>query len=79
MTELRKIDVAAASKKFGWPAWLGDAGGKRIRTLGPTLTKVSAATLPKGDPRTTGWGRVLSSGPLMEIGGITVFHAAGAA
>src|ERR1700719_3491180 len=40
------------------------AGGKRIRTLGPTLTKVSAGVLPKGDPRTTGWGPVLSSGPL---------------
>jgi hypothetical protein len=55
------------------------AGGKRIRTLGPTLTKVSAGMLPKGDPRTTGWGPVLSSAPLMEIGGITAFHAAGAA
>src|ERR1700719_2000953 len=40
------------------------AGGKRIRTLGPTLTKVSAGVLPKGDPGTTGWGPVLSSGPL---------------
>jgi hypothetical protein len=40
------------------------AGGKRIRTPGPTLTKVSVGVLPKGDPGTTGWGPVLSSGPL---------------
>jgi hypothetical protein len=32
------------------------AGGKRIRTPGPTLTKVSVGVLPKGDPGTTGWG-----------------------
>jgi hypothetical protein len=38
-------------------------GGKRIPTPGPTLTKVSAGVLPKGDPRTTGWGPVLSSSP----------------
>src|SRR5580704_14788651 len=38
------------------------AGGKRIRTLGPTLTKVSAGVLPKEDPGTTCWGPGLSSG-----------------